>query len=96
MSPDTFLPRLPLCEQVCLVLSIPSADTALPLYVTDDFPTRVCLPLYPVSPMMCAIFLVISEKTDLWGKKIKFYHHDRDPGCNTDPDIGASRVPHKC
>jgi len=48
MSPDTFSPRLPLCEQLCLVLSIPSADTALALYMMDDCPTRVCLPL-PVS-----------------------------------------------
>jgi hypothetical protein len=58
MSPDTFSPLLPLCEQVCLVLPLcervclvlsnPSADTALPLYVMVDFPTSVCLPIYPV------------------------------------------------
>ena len=40
---------------MCLVLSIPNADTALPLYVTDDFPTRVCLPLYPVPITLQAI-----------------------------------------
>jgi len=46
---------MPLCEQMCLGLWIPSADTALPVYVTDDFKTRVCLPLYPVPITLQAI-----------------------------------------
>jgi hypothetical protein len=105
MSPDTFSLRLPLWSQVSLVLSIPSADTALTLFVTDDFPVRVWLPLYQVPITLQAIrksrftydvspnlrnFL----KYGFIGRMAKFYH-DRDPACNTDPDTVASRVPHK-
>jgi len=104
MSPDTFTPRLPLCEQLCLVVSIPSADTALVLYVMDDFPTRLCLPL-PVTLQAIRKSRFTIDVRPIPGyflkerfigkKKIKFYHHDLDPDCNTDPDTGASRMPHK-